>query len=223
MKNKYDLIIFDCDGTLVDTEELHAAATVELLLEEGLKGYDFETVYNRFIGLQFSKMLGVIAQETGYAFPKDMSDRYVARVAQNAPKMLKPVPGAHEFIARAKDTHKICVGSNGQRDNVIGSVRLGGFEEFFPDHKIFTAMQVKNPKPAPDLFLHAAEKMQAAPSKTLVLEDSETGVKAAIAAGMDVIGFTGCHIDDGTYAGLLKKAGAAHIVKTYADLSSRFF
>ncbi len=213
-----ELIIFDCDGTLVNTEELHARATVELLAEERLKDYDFDTVYTRFMGLQFRKMLEQISQETGYVFPNDMSQRYTSRVAERSEAYFKPLPGVWDFVSQVQKRFKTAVGSNGQRDNVLKSLELAGLKGLFPDQHIVTAIEVVFPKPAPDLFLETAARQSVAPDRTIVLEDSVVGVQAAKAAGMMVLGFTGCHPEEHRDGKILLEAGADEIITSYEGL-----
>ncbi len=207
----FDLILFDCDGTLVDSEYMNNLATLQLLAEEGITQYDMEYAFAYFVGLRLKNILANITQETGYVFPDNMSDRYVAKAERLMPEYLKIIPGAAELISFAKDKTKICVASNGQRDNVLSSLDMTGLRQFFPDEHVFTGVQVANPKPAPDLFLLAAERMGAQPSRCLVIEDSVPGVTAGVAAGMQVFGFTGAHRDTERYGNKLSQAGAHKI------------
>ncbi|MCC7305103.1 MAG: HAD-IA family hydrolase [Alphaproteobacteria bacterium] len=216
------LLIFDCDGTLVDTEPLQNLAVAQLLAEEGLKGYDAEIVRARFTGIKFSIALKEITGETGHAFPPDMGPRYITRVRELYPTHFRRIEGAEELVAKAARRMKICVGSNGQRDNVIDSLNLAGLGKYFPDENIFTAIMVENPKPAPDLFLLAAQKMKTDPTHCLVLEDSVPGVRAAVAAGMKTWGFTGTH-DKAEHETRLKEAGAHEIFSSLARVRQALF
>lgn len=124
---------------------------------------------------------------------------------------------ADQLVARSKTLGKICVASNGERSSVIKSLKMTGLYEAFDggeDH-IFTKIQVENAKPAPDLFLFAAEKMDVLPKDCAVIEDSVAGVRAGIAAGMYVLGFTGSHHNPAMHANALKEAGAHRI---FSDL-----
>lgn len=206
-----DLIIFDCDGTLVDSEYLNNLAVCELLAEQGLAQYDMDYAMNNFLGQRFSRIIEDIAAETGHNFPDDMAARYVARAAELIPTHLKYIDGAGDLVELAGAHTKICVGSNGQRDNVIYSLEVAGLLRHFPDEHIFAGPVVENPKPAPDLFLLAAEKLGAKPENTLVIEDSVIGVTAGIAARMQTWGFTGTHHDPGTHENALKSAGAHEV------------
>jgi beta-phosphoglucomutase-like phosphatase (HAD superfamily) len=112
----------------------------------------------------------------------------------------------------------MCVGSNGERLNVTRIIEAAGFTRFFPDAHIFTKDMVKHAKPAPDLFLLAAEKMGVPPKRTLVIEDSPTGTAAGVAAGMTVVGFTGAAHDHAAQAKLLRAAGAHHVTADFLDI-----
>ncbi|MEM7680113.1 MAG: HAD family phosphatase [Pseudomonadota bacterium] len=187
----FDLVIFDCDGTLVDTEYANNLATIELLHEQNLTQYDMAHAMENFVGKRFNVILNDITEETGNTFPDDMSARYIKRATDLLPTHIKTIAGAEELVRAAQQNTKICVGSNGQRDNVIYSLELAGLKDYFPDEHIFTGLDVPNPKPAPDLFLLAARKMGAKPAKCLVIEDSQGGATAGIAAGITTYGFVG--------------------------------
>lgn len=217
------LTIFDCDGTLVDSEYLNNLATIEILHEQGLLQYDMQYAYQHFVGRKLSAIMADISRDTGHIFLPDTSARYVARAAALLPTLLKPVPGARELVIRAAECGGICVASNGERANVIESLRLCGLKDFFVDKSIYTAIEVQNPKPAPDLFLHAARLMGVDPANTAVIEDSVVGVTAGVAAGMHVIGFTGTHHDPAAHENALRKAGAHEISSNLIHIRDRLF
>ena len=210
----YPLIIFDCDGTLVDSEYLNNLATCELLTEQGLPQYDLAYSYENFIGMKFAQILKNITAETGHVFPPDFSGRYIARAMELIPTHLKTIDGAADLVRTAKEHCKIAIASNGQRDNVIFSLQKCGLLDYFDGH-ILTGTDVKNAKPAPDIFLQMAKKMGENPADCLVIEDSVTGATGGLAAGMDVYGFTGAHEHPLTYAKKLKNAG---VTKIYTSL-----
>ncbi len=219
----YDLVIFDCDGTLVDSEYMNNLATLQLLHAEGLTQYDMDYAFANFVGLRLKHILATISRDTGHVFPADASERYVELVETLAPQHLKKLPGAEELVSEASKHGKICVASNGQRDNVISALEMAGLKKYFEDTYIFTGLQVKNAKPAPDLFFLAAETMNAQIDKCIVIEDSVAGVTGAKAADMYVIGFTGAHIDQNTCAQKLKSAGAAEIFTSLIHIRNRLF
>ena len=205
------LIIFDCDGTLTDSESVNNRALLEVLHEEGFTHYTLEHAYAHWVGTTVSSICLAIQTETGRRVPPDILPRYIARVAALQKTDLVAVPGAPELVRAAQSHFKICVASNGERGNVIASLAQIGLIPPFDEETIFTKTQVKNPKPFPDLFLYAAERMGAAPEKCLVIEDSVAGVAAGVAAGMTVFGFSGSSHSPEKAATYLKKAGAARV------------
>lgn len=219
----FTLLIFDCDGTLVDSEYLNNLATIRLLHDEGLTQYDMDYALKNFVGLRFKNIIASIAQETGRSFPTDMSERYVAMANELMPQYLKKIPGAEELVAAAAQHGKICVASNGQRGNVITALEMTNLKKYFNDDQIFTGTDVANGKPAPDLFLFAANKMKTPIDECLVLEDSVAGVTAAKAANIRVIGFTGAHKNPEPHAETLKTAGATETYDSFIHIRERLF
>ncbi|MEM8833894.1 MAG: HAD family phosphatase [Pseudomonadota bacterium] len=205
--NKYDLIIFDCDGTLMDTEALYNTVTSEVLTEYGLEGYTPEKCLNDFNGRSWQKIKEIIDEENNIDLPQSVIQNYIDRSNERIENDLDLVTGVYDFLVWANDNFKICIGSNGERGNVTKSVTLTGIDSFFQEENTFTKIQVANAKPAPDLFLFAAEKMRCDPAKCLVLEDSVSGAKAGVAAGMDVFGFTGVAHDKKAADSALKEVG----------------
>lgn len=219
----FDLLIFDCDGTLVDSEYLNNLATVKMLAQEGLPQYDLAYAFENFVGLRLTTILETIAHETGHVFPPDLSPRYTALVDELAPQYLKPIDGVLDCVAYAAARTKICVASNGQRDNVLHSLEWADIKKYFPDEHVFTAAQVENGKPAPDIFLLAAKTMGVEPSRCVVIEDSVPGVTGAFAAGMHTIGFVNAHQDMDLYGGRLKAAGAEHVFGSFIHIKNLLF
>jgi len=215
---QFDLIIFDCDGTLVDSEELNCEASVLVLEDLGIFDYSVQTYLDRFTGLTLSASIEIIEKETGKTIPEDIRNKYVSKVAELQKTELKPDPETIGVLEKLKDKLKMCVGSNGERSNVMSSLHLSGFDPFFNEDNIFTKIQVERPKPYPDLFLFAAVRMGVSPEKTLVLEDSEAGVQAGKAAGMRVWGYTGTSHDPESASESLKKAGAEKVINRFIHI-----
>lgn len=204
----FDLIIFDCDGTLTDSENINNLALVQVLNEAG---FDFTLEYGlkNWVGITVSTILLKIQMETGMTPPADIVQRYMQRVAElQLSGGLVQIEGAGDLVTAAKAKYKICVASNGERRNVIESLKIVGLMDNFVEEQVFTKIQVKNPKPFPDLFLFAADKMGADPSRCLVIEDSEAGVRAGVAAGMSVFGYAGSAHDPEKQHQHLTSAGA---------------
>lgn len=214
----YDTIIFDCDGTLSDSEYLNNKATADVLAELGFPQYTVEVSMEKFVGMAMSEVKTFIETEAGRKLPDHFIAEFINRVAEYQKAGLKPVAGAVEAVTELVGKYKTCVASNGERSNVINSLIIIALYEFFGDEKTFTKIQVARGKPAPDLFLFAAERLGSDPASCIVIEDSPSGVMAGVAAGMHVIGFTGASHDHNGAAAKLKAAGAHTICGSWADI-----
>lgn len=189
MTDRHDLVIFDCDGVLVDSERLSIRLDVELLRELGWPLTEDEVV-ERWVGRTDAAMRAEIEAHLGRSVETEwtaFSDRYVRAFAVE----LKPVDG----IAAAVDAIQAagfatCVASSGDREKIRRNLATTGLSDRFGD-RIFSADDVEHGKPAPDLFLHAAAAMSAEPRRTAVVEDSAYGVAAGLAAGMAVFAYAG--------------------------------
>ncbi len=215
----YSLIIFDCDGTLIDSEAPNNAAQAALLAELGYPQYTAEVCMQRFVGMSLQQSFAAIAQETGATFPVDLEHLWLNKLMQLRGTAAMAVPGALDIVSRI--TVKKCVASNGVREAVLQTLHTGGFMDYFSEEQVFTAAQVPRPKPYPDLFLYAAQQMGAAPEKSLVIEDGVPGVKAGVAAGMQVVGFTGtAHLPRPAAEAALRQAGAQQIIHSLNELAA---
>lgn len=211
---RFDLVIFDCDGTLTDSEYLNNQAVLDVLHEEGLTQYNLDHAYQHWLGNTLTSINLKIQMETGHVFPSDIIDRQIRRVAELQKTSLKPVDGAPDLVRAASEQYKICVASNGERSNVLRSLELTDMMPYFTPETVFTKIQVKNPKPAPDLFLFAASHMGAEPERCVVIEDSAAGVMAGAAAGMTTWGFTGSSHNPEKQRETLLAAGADDVFPT---------
>ena len=187
----FDLVIFDCDGTLVDSETLSSTALLAVLHEDGFTQYDMAYATANWVGNTVADSLRDIAAETGRVVSPDVTARYITRLHELQNDALTPVTGAAHLIGACKAQGKVCVASNGERNNVLQALTVTGLMPFFTPDTVFTKIQVPRPKPHPDLFLFAAAQMGVMPEKCLVVEDSVTGVRGGVAADMTVWGFTG--------------------------------
>jgi HAD superfamily hydrolase (TIGR01509 family) len=202
-----DLIIFDCDGVLIDSEAIACRTDSACLAEIGI-AMSAEDIMERYVGISTETMLADIAQCQGKPLPADFPQTLRERIAAAFETELRPIEGV-EPVLRALPFRR-CVASSSAPARLQHSLSLTGLLHCFQPH-IFSATQVARGKPAPDLFLFAAASMQAAPDRCVVTEDSEAGVRAAVAAGMQVIGFTGGgHCRPG-HAERLHAAGAGSI------------
>lgn len=208
----FDLIIYDCDGTLTDSENINNRALLEVLHEAGFEMFDLDYAYKNWVGTTVSNILLKIQMETGRLPPEDTVAKYMVRVAElQLSGGLVAIEGAAELVTASKTKFKICVASNGERRNVIESLKIVDLFDNFTEETVFTKIQVKNPKPFPDLFLFAADKMGVSPERCLVIEDSEAGVRAGVAAGMTVFGYAGSSHDPEKHYQHLKSAGAHEV------------
>lgn len=186
--NKYDLIIFDCDGTLIESESSTAKALSIILQSMGFPQCSYEYCHKNFASINFERNVLFLKENLGPDFDSQAFANAATKVIlNNIENNLTVMPGAEAILRRLDGVTK-CVASNGKRGDVLSSLEKTGLLKFFNEEHIFTYHQAGRPKPDPDLFLFAARKMgYFMPERCLVIEDSDTGVKAANAADMDVI------------------------------------
>jgi len=209
----HDLIIFDCDGVLVDSEMLSCRCLSELLARHGIAA-DLDTILDQFLGRSVTSVVEHY-QAHGWVIPKRFPAELRARVRQAFAASLRPIPGVARVLRGLRTRY--CVASSSDRERVAFSLSLTGLAELF-DGRLYTAQMVARGKPAPDLFLHAARSMGADPIRTLVVEDSVSGVQAGKAAGMMVWGFVGgSHYGSRDGRALLADAGADRVFDRMAD------
>jgi HAD superfamily hydrolase (TIGR01509 family) len=181
------LVIFDCDGVLVDSERLAIKVDVEMLHELGWPLSEAEVI-ERFVGRSDRDTQAAIEAQLGRKLPAGWAEQVTRRYRQVFDTELVPVPGVPEALDRI--SLPTCVASSATHEHLRYTLGLTGLYERFAG-RIFSATDVAAGKPAPDLFLHAAEQMGAAPAGCVVVEDSRSGVQAARAAGMRVLAFAG--------------------------------
>ncbi len=192
----YDLIIFDCDGVLVDSEMLSATVLTAQLAKIGID-LSFDQFRDDFLGRSFAKATARLSARTGMTLPDNFQTQYFDRLLQMFATDLQAMPGVHRVLDSMTVAH--CVASSSLPARLDMALRVCDLERYFGS-SIYSATLVPNAKPAPDLFLYAANAHGAHPSRCLVIEDSAMGVLAAQAAGM-----TAWHF-----------AGGAHIAAGYA-------
>ena len=199
------LVIFDCDGVLVDSEVISCRAHAETLTRHGYP-ITPDQVFDRFLGQSMRKATLEIERELGRNLPEDFHTQVYAEIFRLFAVSLEATPHIEEALDGIM--LPVCVASSGPPEKISTSLNHVGLYDRFAPH-IFSAVQVKNGKPAPDLFLFAAKQMQTTPARCLVIEDSVAGVTGARAAGMAVIGFHGGSHCTAGHADLLRAAGAA--------------
>ncbi|MCA1493666.1 HAD family hydrolase [Ensifer sp. NBAIM29] len=212
-----ELVIFDCDGVLVDSELIAARVTAELLAELGAEISD-EEVLTAFAGLDAEATLRRIESDYGIALPQDFDDRDTRNLELAFQAELQPMAGVMRLLKRLNVP--FCVASNSSHARLRQTFSLTGLTPLV-EGRVFSAGDVTRGKPAPDLFRHAAARMGDIPAdRCLVIEDSIVGVTAARAAGMRVIGFCGgSHIRTG-HDLQLRALGAEIVVSDHEALGA---
>ena len=207
-------LIFDCDGVLVDSEALSNRALAETICGLGWQVSETECL-QRFRGVAQPEIWRIVEQQVG-ALPRTLEAEYRRRqygIFRSAP--CRAVPGVHDVIeSLVSKGVPFCVASNGPPEKMVVTLGVADLLHHFPG-RIFSRVDVVRPKPAPDLFLHAAGVLGVRPTETWVVEDSPTGLVAAKAAGMPSIGFTGT----GASAHDLLEAGATLVAGSMPELS----
>ncbi|CAM5247800.1 hydrolase [Streptomyces spiroverticillatus] len=187
---RYELVIFDNDGVLVDSEPLSNRILSGYLTELG-HPTTYEDSLRDYMGAAVHRVHDLVRERTGQELPADFGDRLHERVFAAFERELQPVPGVEDVLANlVAEGVPYCVASSGSHERIRVGHRRTGLDEWFEEEWLFSSEDVGKGKPAPDLFLYAAERMGVAPERCVVVEDSPLGVQAARAAGMDVYGFT---------------------------------
>jgi HAD superfamily hydrolase (TIGR01509 family) len=181
------LVIFDCDGVLIDSEIISTTVLVEELARHGI-AIEMSHVLEHFIGHPYPVVAGKITAITGAPLPASFESAYRIRLARRFDADLRPMPGILNVLDHLAPPY--CAATSSGTERARHSLRAAGLAERFGE-RVYTVSMVPRPKPAPDLFLHAAAAMGADPRHCLVIEDSDLGIKAAQAAGMTAWQFTG--------------------------------
>ena len=214
MKTRH--IIFDCDGVLVDSEPISMRADVQLLQRYGIEISEAEA-HQRFVGTTFQAMLDMMTTQHGVVFPEGLHEVKNRMVEDMYRRELQIVDGVIDVLTALRTKGlTFSIASNSPRDRVELAVELTGIAKYFD--AISTYQDVKHGKPAPDVFLKAAERAGMAPVQCLVVEDSITGVTAALAANIRTYGFVGTHQQPAVHAEALKSLGVAVTLQTMAEL-----
>ena len=211
-----ELVIFDCDGVLVDSEALAVHVESALLTDAGFPMTPQE-ITDAYVGLSYASMMAAIAERFGKPVPEELGEFVQQRVMEAFPTDLTAVTGMPAFLGALELPR--CVASSSDLDRIRLSLTVTGLIEAFGDDRLFSAQMVERGKPEPDLFLHAAAACGIAPGACVVIEDSPHGVQAGVAAGMRVIGLVaGAHCGE-SLPGRLHDAGAAAVVSTVDELN----
>lgn len=207
-------VIFDCDGVLIDSEEISMRTDQSLLAENGVRISEQE-MHRRFVGKTFTAMVEELEAERGIRLPTDLEARKDEIMLDLYRRKLQPIAGVREALDII--THPKSIGTNGPRHRALLALEVTGIAHHFED-RLTTFEDVARGKPFPDVYLLAAERAGFPPSQCLVIEDSVTGVAAAIAAGCPTIGFTGSHLHRSEHALALTQLGAMRVFNDMAEL-----
>jgi len=213
------LVIFDCDGVLIDSEIVAARLEAEAITGLGLP-MTAEDICRRFAGTTTREVWATLERELGRPLPAGFFETHLAHVREVFSRELEAIAGARAAVEAVAATGTgYCVASSTQLSSLITNLGTAGLVDLFDGH-VFSASQVKRAKPAPDVFLFAASQMGADPADCVVVEDSVAGVTAARRAGMPVVGFVGgSHITAG-HDERLRAAGAGAIFSRMGELSA---
>jgi HAD superfamily hydrolase (TIGR01509 family) len=209
-----DLLIFDCDGVLIDSETIVCRVEVEALKEIGY-AVELEHFMDRFIGTAEKDGRAIIEAELGRKLPPQFNAETARRVAEAFARELAPMPGIAQALAVLPQSK--CVASSSLPERLSYTLGLTGLSPWF-GRAVFSTSLVARGKPAPDIYLYAAEQMGAAPERALVIEDSVPGVIAAKAAGMTALGFTGASHCRPGHGERLRAAGADLVFQDMCEL-----
>ncbi|TGP22720.1 MULTISPECIES: HAD family phosphatase [unclassified Mesorhizobium] len=213
-----DLVIFDCDGVLVDSEIVAARVEAELLTSAGFE-ISAEEIFESYAGLTFKDIMLRLEEKSDIPFQASLIDRAEELVDRKLRSDVRVIDGAREAVAAVTVPRAVC--SNSRKDRVEFMLDKMRLLPFFAG-RIFSGLDIpsKKTKPAPDVFLYAAEQLGANPKNTFVIEDSVHGITGARAAGMRVIGFTGAGHSYPGHADALTEAGAETVIRRFAELGS---
>lgn len=199
MTTLFDLVIFDCDGVLVDSERITNQVFCTMLNELGVM-VTLDDMFEHFVGLSMPQCVVLIEELHGKPPPDWFVPELRKRAGAALQAQITPIPGVIEVITSL--TTPYCVASSGDHEKIRLTLGATGLLKYF-ESKIFSVVDVERPKPAPDVFLFAANRCGVHPSRCAVIEDTPTGVTAAVAAGMHVFGYSA-----NTPANRLHAAGA---------------
>jgi HAD superfamily hydrolase (TIGR01509 family) len=203
----FELVIFDCDGVLVDSERITNQVFCNMLNDLGVR-VSLQDMFEHFVGLSMQQCVDLITAMHGKPPPSTFVDELRRRAASALKDQIEAVPGVEGMLAAL--SIPCCVASSGEHEKIRLTLGATGLLKRF-EGKIFSVVDVAMPKPAPDVFLFAARRMGVPPSSCAVVEDTPTGIRAAVAAGMRAFGFAAR-----TPAHRLVEAGAHHI---FADMT----
>lgn len=208
-KKRFGLVIFDCDGVLVDSEMITNRVFAQMLNEVGI-AMSLEEMFERFVGRSMPQCLAIVTELLGRPVPDEFVQQFRKRAAAALQSELKAVPDIGTVLAAM--CVPFCVASSGTHEKMQTTLGITGLLPQFRG-KMYSVTEVARSKPFPDVFLYAASQQGVVPSACAVIEDTPTGVTAGVAAGMTVFGY--CAL---TPRHRLIEAGAHHTFERMRDL-----
>ena len=187
LEREFDTIIFDCDGTLVDSEPITVKVLIDFVKEFGLE-LSYEDALPLFVGRDMPAIMAVLESWMNSKLPVTFAEEFRARQASALRKELTVISGAHELLGSLE--RQFCVASNAPQAKIEINLTTTGLSQFFTSETTFSAYDINVWKPEPDLFLYAADRLKVDASRCVVIEDSQAGIDAGLAAGMQVIGYS---------------------------------
>jgi len=185
MSGAYELVIFDCDGVVVDSEPIGNRVFRAFLAELGIAMSERE-VYENFLGRALADSLAIVERRLGRQVPDAVVAQYRATRDRTLQEEVQPIDGVEHILRQLRVPY--CIASSGDHDKMRATLGATGLLALF-EGRVFSATEVARAKPAPDVYLHAAQRMGVEPASAVVIEDTVPGVTAARAAGMTVVGF----------------------------------
>jgi len=214
--SRFKLVIFDCDGVHVDSEPIINQAHARVLTACGYPITE-QNLVERFCGMSDREMLEIIEREWGRELPISYAEHVGLMIEAEFRQSLAPIEGVAEALDSL--TLPICVASSSSLVQIRQKLKITGLLERFGEH-LFSATMVARGKPAPDLFLYAAQQIMTAPDRCLVIEDSPAGIDAALAARMTAIGFSGGSHCGPEHGARLEKHGAPLVIDDMHELET---
>ncbi|GAC12674.1 HAD family hydrolase [Aliiglaciecola lipolytica] len=214
-QNSIDLVIFDCDGVLIDSEVLSKRVLLSMLEDLGVNITD-EYFDNYFLGQNYKSVKAKVFADYSVALSDQFRQDYLDALLQVFAKELTTTTDLKKMLAQLQTP--CCVATSSSPQRVKFALQTIGLTDYFGD-RVFTSTEVKNGKPAPDLFLHAAAKFNVKPQNCLVIEDSQAGIQGGLAAKMQVIKYAGAsHLKDKG----ISQLDVANNIKTIFDWQQLF-
>lgn len=215
MRMSPELVIFDCDGVLIDSEIIACDIEARALSHIGYP-VSPEEVAERFLGKPANALVETVEAALGHPLPHGFLETLDTALLTAYRERLRPVPGAADAVRRLCVPY--CVASSSAPKKLLSGLLAADLVDLFYPH-IYSTVLVADGKPAPDLFLLAAQRLAARPERTLVIEDSPAGVEAGRRAGMTVIGFTGGRHCGAGHGEHLTSVGAHAIARNFDELA----